>query len=53
MNELFEFLGTVRVVAWVYLGAVFALATGLILFDRRKAAPSERAGEVTPERKAA
>ena len=52
MYDLFGFLGMARAVAWVYLGIVFAVATGLAIFDR-SAKPSERVGAVTPDRKAA
>jgi len=52
MYDLFGFLGMARAVAWVYLGILFAVATGLAIFDR-SAKPSERVRAVTPDRKAA
>ena len=52
MNELFEFLGTMRVFALAYLGVLVAVATGLAIFDR-KSATSVQAIEATTERKAA
>ena len=52
MNELFEFLGTMRVFALAYLGVLVVVAAGLAIFDR-KSATSAKAIETTTERKAA
>ena len=46
MDALIGFLGTVRDITWVYLGAMFLVATGLFIFDRRR---DEAAGKTAAE----
>jgi len=53
MNELLEYLGTIRDAGWVYLCALLAFAIGLFLFDRRAKAPAAEHAEDSTERRAA
>ena len=53
MNEVLGFLGMMRAAGWVFLCAVFVVAMGLFLFDRRAGAPAAEQAEPSEERRAA
>jgi hypothetical protein len=44
MNELLELSKTFIAAGWVYLCVVLAIATGLLLFDRRRRLPDPGPG---------
>jgi hypothetical protein len=53
MNELLGYLGMLRNIGWVYLAVLFAVATGLFVFDRGAKQPANREEETIPDRRAA
>ena len=53
MSGLFAFLGIARDVAWVYMGVMFLVATGLFFYDRGGREVESKDAARPRERKAA